>query len=244
VLQATPNVAEQGRPANVARQSTLELPPATVGPLSLRMAAASGDPSAQFEVGARLAEGKGTTQNFKEAQLWYQRAASQGLAQAQYRLGTLFERGLGAKADAGRARMWYQRAAEQGNVKAMHNLAVLSASRDAASPDYATASQWFGKAAEYGLADSQFNLAVLHENGLGATKDSKLAYKWYALAAQSGDKEAAKRRDAMKTQLSPDDLFAAEDLVETFSPKRIEPMANDARVAGEDWKKREAGDNG
>ncbi len=231
--------------ASGERQSSLALPPATVGPLSLRTAAASGDPSAQFEVGARLAEGKGTMQNFKEAQAWYQRSAAQGFAQAQYRLGTLFERGLGAKADPGRARMWYQRAAEQGNVKAMHNLAVLSASRDAASPDYGTAAQWFGKASEYGLADSQFNLAVLHENGLGVAKDLKQAYKWYALAARSGDKEALKRRDAAKIQLSADDLFDAEQLVESYMPKRVEPMINDARMAGEDWKKRQADqDNG
>lgn len=227
------------------RRSSLSLPPATVGPLSLRSAAASGDPSAQFEVGARLAEGKGTLQNFKEAQTWYQRSAAQGFAQAQYRLGTLFERGLGAKADAGRARMWYQRAAEQGNVKAMHNLAVLSASRDAASPDYATAAQWFGQASEYGLADSQFNLAVLHENGLGVTKDMKQAYKWYALAAKSGDKEAIKRRDAAQGQLQADDLFDAEQLFESFQPKRVEALINDARTAGEDWKKRQAlDDNG
>ncbi len=45
----------------------LDMPAATVGPLSLRLAAANGDASAEFEVGARLAEGKGTTQSFKDA---------------------------------------------------------------------------------------------------------------------------------------------------------------------------------
>lgn len=219
--------------------SALALPPATVGPLSLRLAAANGDPSAAFEVGARLAEGKGTTQNFKEAMTWYQRSAAKGFAQAQYRLGTLYERGLGVKADPGRARAWYQRAAEQGNVKAMHNLAVLSAGRDSGSPDYTTAAQWFQSAADHGLADSQYNLAVLHENGLGVAKDPSRAYIWYALAAKSGDKEAARRRDALARDLDPKARQSAEVAVSSFTPKIVIPIVNDARVAGEDWKKRQ-----
>lgn len=218
----------------------LSLPPATVGPLSLRLAAANGDPSAAFEVGARLAEGKGTNQNFAEAITWYQKSAAQGFAQAQYRLGTLYERGLGVKADIARAQSWYRRAAEQGHIKAMHNLAVLSAGRSTGSPDYITGARWFTSAAEYGLSDSQYNLAVLHENGLGVAKDPVQAFKWYALAARSGDVEAARRRDALKAQLTADQRLQADSQVALFVPKRSVPIVNDARVAGEDWKKRQA----
>jgi localization factor PodJL len=219
--------------------SQLSLPPATVGPLSLRLAAANGDPSAAFEVGARLAEGKGTTQDFTEAVVWYQKSASQGFAQAQYRLGTLYERGLGVKKDPARAQMWYQRAAEQGHVKAMHNLAVLSAGRNSGNPDYTTASQWFQSAADYGLADSQFNLAVLHENGFGVAKSPVQAYKWYSLAGQGGDAEAMRRRDALKAQLTADERLQAEKDLAAFHPKRGIPLVNDPRAAGEDWKKRQ-----
>lgn len=225
-----------------ASTSALDLPPATVGPLSLRLAAANGDKSAEFEVGARLAEGKGTNQNFKEAMRWYQRSAAQGFAQAQYRLGTLYERGLGAKKDIARAREWYQRAAEQGNVKAMHNLAVLSAGQDSGAPDYVSAVKWFGDAAERNLADSQYNLAVLNENGLGVAKDMRTAYKWYSLAARSGDKESIRRRDALKSELGVEDLAASDQMIAKFAPQPLEPMINDARVAGEDWKKRQGTD--
>jgi localization factor PodJL len=148
-------------PSDTVRSTRFDIPVASVGPLSLRLAAANGDPSAEFEVGARLAEGKGTPQNFKEAAKWYQRSADQGLAQAQYRLGTFYERGLGVKADRAQAETLYKRAADQGNVKAMHNLAVLSANQTDQSPDYTTAAQWFEQAAKRGLADSQFNLAIL-----------------------------------------------------------------------------------
>lgn len=231
--------AEGGITKPPAASSNLELPPVTVGPLSLRLAAAKGDPSAQFEVAARLAEGKGTAQNFKEAMRWYQRSAAQGFAQAQYRLGTLFERGLGTKADAAFAREWYERAAQQGNVKAMHNLAVLSAMSPQGSPDYETAAGWFNKAADRGLQDSQYNLAVLYESGLGLAKDMKQACKWYILAARGGDKEAVRRRDAAKAQLAPQEIAEAEALARSFAPIATDLLVNDARAAGEDWKRRQ-----
>jgi localization factor PodJL len=222
--------------SNMSQSSALDMPPATVGPLSLRLAAANGDPSAEFEVGARLAEGKGTTQNFKDAAKWYQRSAAQGFAQAQYRLGTLYERGLGLNKDMARAGDWYKRAAEQGNIKAMHNLAVLSANSSGASPDYATAAQWFEKAAEHGLSDSQFNLAVLHENGLGVEQDLPVAFKWLSLAAKSGDKEAIRRRDILQGKLTAEQLTKAEGLIASWKAKTADQTVNDPRKAGEAWK--------
>ncbi|MGE0022457.1 MAG: hypothetical protein AB7S70_02370 [Hyphomicrobium sp.] len=238
---AYPDLAAVPGTDGSAGESALDLPPPTVGPLPLRLAAASGDASAEFEVGARLAEGKGTQQNFSEAVKWYQRAAAQGFAQAQYRLGTLYERGLGVKKDIERAKVWYMRAAEKGNVKAMHNLAVLLTSSDA--PDYAGAAPWFLTASEFGLADSQYNLGVLLENGLAGGVDRVGAYKWYTLAAKEGDGDAVQRRDALRSGLSADELKAADDLIGAFRAHVASPLANDARAAGEDWKKRASNDS-
>lgn len=216
-----------------------DLPPAAVGPLSLRVAAAKGDPSAEFEVAARLAEGKGIKQDFVQALEWYQRSATKGFAPAQYRVATLFERGLGTKADIARARIWYKRAAEQGNVKAMHNLAVLSASRDSTTPDYPTAAHWFMEAAQRGLSDSQFNLGVLFENGLGVAKDNKQAYKWLALAARGGDKEALRRRDLAAQKLDPADRQDVDQELATWKSQPVPPAINDAAVAGNAWRERD-----
>ncbi len=224
----------------MTQSSSLDLPPASVGPLSLRLAAANGDPSAQFQVGSRLAEGKGNEQNFADAAKWYQRAASNGFAQAQYRLGTLYERGLGIKADPARAESWYKQAADLGNIKAMHNLAVMSANQNRSTPDYKTAAQWFSQAAERGLSDSQFNLAVLHENGLGVPQDVTQAYKWLAIAARSGDKEAIRRRDILRGKLTAEDMASAEVLISQWKATAADPLANDARSAGEAWKKNPA----
>jgi localization factor PodJL len=241
-----PNQAQTPAPAtgSNARSTAHELPPALIGPMSLRLAAAKGDPSAEFEVAARFAEGKGVAQDLKQAVAWYQRAAAGGFAQAQYRLATLYERGFGVKTDLGRAKVWYKRAAEQGNIKAMHNLAVLSANRDASPPDYAVAARWFTEAAERGLADSQFNLAILYENGFGVGRDLKQAYKWVSLVTQAGDKQAARRREQIRAKLQPDELREAEDLIAGWHPKPVDALMNDPRVAGEAWKTREVGEPG
>jgi localization factor PodJL len=221
--------------------SAQDMPPALIGPMSLRLAAAKGDPSAEFEVAARFAEGKGVQQDLKQAVAWYQRAATRGFAQAQYRLATLYERGLGVKADLARAKVWYKRAAEQGNVKAMHNLAVLSAGRDSSAPDYAAAVHWFTEAAERGLADSQFNLAILYENGFGVGRDLKQAYKWVSLVHQAGDKQASRRREQIRAKLQPDEVRDAEAIVAGWRSKPVDALMNDPRVAGEAWKTRPLG---
>ncbi|MEL7047444.1 MAG: tetratricopeptide repeat protein [Pseudomonadota bacterium] len=225
----------------VGMASKLDLPPATVGPLSLRLSAAKGDPSAQFEVGARLAEGKGTKQNFSEAIGWYTRSANQGFAQSMYRLGTMYERGLGVDQHHVKAANYYEQAADRGNIKAMHNLAVLKAGSSTTSPDYLSAAHWFAKAADYGLADSQYNLAVLFENGLGVKKDMVEAYKFFTLSAKSGDPESVKRRDEARAKLTSLESLEAEKLIKNWRPKRPDRIANDARAAGEEWKKRANG---
>lgn len=226
--------AAQGDSAATSGGMT-KLPPATVGPYSLRLAAAQGDASAQFEVASRLAEGKGTEQDLAESAQWYQRAAANGFAMAQFRLGTVYERGLGVKADPQRALVWYERAALQGNVKAMHNLAVLTASLSPKA-DYKTAARWFNAAAEYGLADSQYNLAVLYENGMGVGKDLQQAYKWLILAAKSGDKDATGRRNALKAKLNANELATAEADAMSWHAKPISGMVNDGRYAGQAWR--------
>ncbi len=217
--------------------NSLKLPPVTIGPFSLRLAAAQGVASAQFEVAARLAKGDVTEQNLNAASRWYQRSASKGFAMAQYRLGTLYERGLGVKADLARAQIWYRRAAQQGNLKAMHNLAVLSAGGNGRTADYTAAVQWFLQAAARGLTDSQYNLAMLYESGLGIPHDMKQAYKWLVLASKSGDVEAKRHLKILSAQLNKTDRAEAEKLARSWRAKASDPMVNDARVAGRAWQR-------
>jgi len=205
--------------------------------LSLRMAAANGDPSAEFEVAVRYDEGRGVARDLEKAAEWYKRSAAKGFAPAQYRLGTLYERGLGVAVDRGRAMAWYKSAAEKGHLKAMHNFAVLTASES--SPDFKTAAYWFHEAAKRGLVDSQYNLAILYETGRGVERDLKEAYKWFALAARAGDKEAARRRDRVRWMLSATELQAADSMIRSWEPEPVDRLINDPKAAGEAWKRNE-----
>ena len=221
-------------------QLSNDLPSALVGPLSLRLAAADGNPSAMFEVGTRYAAGRGVQQNFQEAIKWYTRAATKGFALAQYRLAALYERGLGGEKDLARAKIWYERAARQGNVKSMHNLAVLTAGSRAGSPDYTTAAHWFEEAAERGLADSQFNLAILYENGLGVPKNLQKAYHWFGIAERGGDQDAGKRRQALRSTIGEDASRKADATIEGWRRRVTNRIANDALFAGSQWKQRKS----
>ena len=225
---------EAGNTAATERSKAM-IPPATIGPASLRTAAANGDPSAEFEVGARFAEGRGVLQDFKQASSWYTRAAQRGFALAQYRLATLQERGLGVSVDKRLAKHWYQKSADQGTIKAMHNLAVLTAGETNGKPDYTTAAAWFTRAAAHGLADSQFNLAILYQNGLGVPKSLKDSYVWFSLAAKSGDNEALAQQKILAASLSAAEKAAADKTVAAWKPKSTVAAANDPRVAGRIW---------
>lgn len=204
----------------------LTLPPAAIGPFSLRHSAANGDLEAQFEVARRFALGQGVERNYEEAVRWYSQAAAKGFAPAQYRLGTFYERGRGVVRSLEAARTWYQRAAKLGNVKAMHNLAVINTALNRENPDYAASIYWFKQAANYNLADSQFNLAILYQNGVGVQKNQVEAYRWFSLAARQGDLEAAKRRDIIEKKLKKSDLLLVANMLQAWSPMTVDPKAN------------------
>jgi len=209
-----------------AQPNKAPLPPAALGPLSLRTAAAQGDVAAQYQIADRYADGKGTARDLKKTAEWLERAAQGGLAPAQYRLAAMYERGQGVDRSLDTARTWYKSAAENGNVKAMHNLAVSVSGRDGSAPDYPLAAKWYGKAAAHGLADSQFNLGILAEHGLGVPKALGEAYKWYSLAAAQGDAEATKRRDVVAAQLTPEDRAKLDAEVKTWTANPALPAAN------------------
>jgi localization factor PodJL len=178
--------------------------------------AEKGDAAAQFEYGARLAEGRGVDQDKAAAISWFDKAAAQGLAQAEYRLGAIYEKGAGAPRDPLKARDFYEKAASQGNVRAMHNLAVILAEGVDGKPDYAGAAQWFQRAAEYGVRDSQFNLAILYARGMGVPQNLGQSYMWFGIAALQGDEDAARKRDEVGAQLGDAALATAKKQVADF----------------------------
>ncbi|HEY0566774.1 MAG TPA: hypothetical protein VGD13_01395 [Xanthobacteraceae bacterium] len=221
----------------VPRDATADKVPAAITSPALRVAAANGDPAAEYEVGVRFAEGRGVTQNFEEAGRWLDRAARAGIVPAQFRLASLYEKGLGLKKDIEAARKLYVAAAEKGHAKAMHNLAVLHAEGIEGKPDYKTASQWFGRAANHGVSDSQYNLGILYARGIGVEQNLPESYKWFALAAGQGDQDAAKKRDDVATKLDAEALMAARLATQTWTPAPQPEEATNVKIPAGGWDK-------
>lgn len=212
-------------PASVPSPSPSDAAEAAL-PAQLRRAAEAGDRLAQFEIGERFSTGKGAPRDAARAARWFERAAAQGYAPAQFRLASLYERGQGVSRDLARAKVWYARAADQGNIYAMHNLAVIHSSQDGGTPDYALAAKRFTTAATHGLADSQFNLGILFAAGLGVAKDPVEAFKWFSLAAARGDKDAKKRAEQVRLQLSDQAVSETEAAVANWKPAAVDAEAN------------------
>ncbi len=226
---------QAARPAAPSSQQPADRLPVAIGGPKLRSAAAAGDAAAAYTVAMRFAEGRGVPVNMEEAAHWYERAAGKGLVPAQFRYASLLEKGLGVKKDLAQARRLYLAAANKGNSKAMHNLAVLYAEGIDGKPDYATAVQWFRKAAQHGIADSQYNLGVLCARGVGTDQNYAEAYKWFALATIQGDKESAKKRDDVATNLDPATLAAAQQAVKSFVAEPQPPEAVTVREPPGGW---------
>jgi localization factor PodJL len=216
--------ATGGKLAMIAVPPTERLPDG-IGGSALRTAALKGDPAAAYEIGVRIAEGKGVAPNLDEAAQWYDRAAQAGIVPALFRLGTFYEKGLSVKKDVEIARRYYLQAAERGSAKAMHNLAVLEADGGGKGANYKSASIWFRKAADRGVADSQFNLGILYARGIGVEQNLAESFKWFSLAATQGDADAGRKRDDVAKRLDAQSLAAARLAIQTFT---VEPQPEDA----------------
>ena len=108
-----------------------------------RSAAQKGSAEAQTIVGMMFNEGRGVTQDYKEAARWYLLAAQQGLAQAQYNLAVMFEDGQGVAQDYKEAVRWYQLAAKQGKADAQYNLGRMYGNGQGVKQDHMRAHMWF-----------------------------------------------------------------------------------------------------
>ena len=84
--------------------------------------AEQGDARAQYNLGSMYYNGKGVTQDYKEAVKWYTKAAEQGYAVAQSNLGYMYFNSEGVAQDYKETAKWWRKAAEQGYAEAQFNL--------------------------------------------------------------------------------------------------------------------------
>ncbi|HGT2643467.1 TPA: tetratricopeptide repeat protein [Legionella pneumophila] len=152
--------------------------------------AEQGVSEAQFSLGNMYTQGKGITQDYKQAFKWFSRAAEQGHSAAQNNLGSLYLSGDGINQDNEQALKWFSKAAEQGQSEAQHSLGGMYYLGQGVTQDYKQAFKWFSRAAEQGNPDAQYSLGRMYSLGEGVTEDYQKAYNWLIRAAEQGHSSA------------------------------------------------------
>ena len=136
-------------------------------------------------------------------------AAERGDAEAQYRMALRYDVGSGVRKDRTKSVYWLRKSAEQGFPDAQFNLGGMYFEGQGVKEDPAKAADWFQKAAKQGHASAQKNLGAMYGRGQGVTQDHSEAYVWSVRAILSGSESAATNRDIAASQLSPEQLDAA-----------------------------------
>jgi len=178
----------------------------------LQSRAASGDITAQLDLGSQYANGNGVEQNFTEAKKWWEKAAAQGNAQAQYNLGYMYEKGAGVPMDLKKSRFWWDKAAAQGHLPAIFNLGMLYIRGEGGiQGNYEEAVRYFQLGALQNHPQSQFNLGVMYDKGMGIAQDSVVGYAWVKLAALQDHPQAKEYEAELRQKLTPEQQADAEE---------------------------------
>ena len=112
--------------------------------------AQQGNDIAQYNLALMYNDGRGVTQDYKQAVKLYRKAAEQGLASAQFNLGNMYNDGKGVTQDYKQAEKWYRKAAKQGLAHAQGNLGFMYGMGQGVVQDNKIAHMWFNIAATNG----------------------------------------------------------------------------------------------
>jgi hypothetical protein len=116
-----------------------------------RQAAAQGNTTGQYKVGASYLDADG----FSEALKWLQQSANKGNADAQVAIGEMYALGRGVPVDYPEAATWYRMAATQGNMTAQYALGGLYRAGRGVMQDDNEAIKWYQLAVDRGDAKSR-----------------------------------------------------------------------------------------
>ncbi len=204
------------------------------------MAAEQGYGRAQYLLGAMFSNGEGVAINYQEALKWLSLAAEQGDADAEYRLGLMYENGKGVAQNYQEAVRWYRSAEEDhagaklkialmyangkdGERNDQESLRLYSLLKGIPGAlvlkytqggdvdyDMSEIATWLRLAAMHGETDAQYNLGFMYEIGIGLVQNNPRAYAWYSISAAQGFRDAASKRDAIGSRLSPQALEEAQ----------------------------------
>ncbi|MGJ8644110.1 MAG: tetratricopeptide repeat protein [Luteolibacter sp.] len=129
----------------------------------LVLAASSGIPNAQNELGLLYLTGNLGSSDKPAAVAWFTKSAQAGYSAAQNNLATLYEGGIGVPVNYGNAGELYSLAANQGHPAATASLARMYAAGIGTEPNLVKAWAFASLAIEYGDKDAKANLDKISE---------------------------------------------------------------------------------
>lgn len=137
---------------------------------------------------------------------------------------TAYAQGRGVVQDYAEAVPWYRKAADQGNAAAQLMLGLMHYQGWGVVQDCAEAARWYLKAAEQSEAGAQYLVGLMYHDGEGVPRDYVAVHVWCNLASASGDAAAARARDALAAEMTPDQLAEAQRLARELKPKIEVPL--------------------
>ncbi len=193
-------------------------------------AAERGHGPAAYEVGLAYKDGRGTAQNLEAGAKWINAAAERGDARAQYLIGAIYYYGTGVAQNYEAAVAHLADAAVQGHPEAQHLLAQAFANGRGVPKNPAWAARWYGKAAARGLVDAQFSYGVVRASGLGLPRNRMRGYAWLLLAERGGHGTAHAVGDALRKQMTLEQVTRAQGRADGFVPVDNPPFADPPTV--------------
>jgi TPR repeat protein len=149
--------------------------------------------------------------------------AERGNAVAAYVVSRMLFAGHGVSRNAEAALKWLRIAAEKGEPNAQTQLAMRYDLGFGLPQSHADAFVWYKRAADQGLPTAQVHIGIMYSEGRGVAADLVLAHMWLNLGAATLPpgtirNSAARLRDAITAQLTPEQMAAAHRLARDWRP--------------------------
>ena len=110
------------------------------------------------------------------------------------------------KKDYAKAFDWFKKMANRGQSDGQYKIGEMYYEGLGTEKNLMQAAMWYMKAAESGYTKAQFHLAKMYFKGEGVIQDYVEAYKWANLAAAKGTSYYAALRDAIKKEMTPEQI--------------------------------------
>lgn len=157
-------------------------------PSDLQAAAASGNASAQFELGRAYFRGEGMPSDKAMAHKWILKAAEQGNPDAITTMGFFYSQGIVLEKDEAKAVEWFHKGAEAGSAKSQLNLGLMLRQGKTIPLDNVESLQWLEKAASTGDPDAVRTYGQLLFLGDSLQNpDRTKAFPYVLKSAEAGD---------------------------------------------------------